>query len=294
MHVHLLDGTYELYRSFYGAPAAIAPDGREVGGVRGLLASLLALLREPDVTHVGIAFDTVIESFRNELFAGYKTGDGIDPVLWAQFPLAERATRALGICTWSMREFEADDALATMAQRAMALPEVERVWLCTPDKDLAQCVGGRVVQLDRRQKLVFDDAAVIQKFGVPPASIPDWLALVGDDQDGIPGVPGWGSKSAAAVLAHYRHLEAIPDDVAQWAVPVRGAARLANALAEQRTAALLYRRLATLRTDVPLAESPAALRWCGVAAAFAPLCRELGAERLLERLPPVAGSLRED
>ncbi len=288
MHVHLIDGTYELFRSFYGAPPATAPDGREVGATRGLLASVMALLRD-GATHVGIAFDTVIESFRNELFAGYKTSAGIDPLLWAQFPLAERATRALGLATWSMVEFEADDALATMAVRAAADPRVERVVVCTPDKDLGQVVrGDRIVQLDRRQQLVLDEAAVRAKFGVGPESIPDLLALVGDDADGIPGVPRWGVKSAAAVLAHYRALDAIPDDARAWAVPVRGAAALAAALAAQRDDARLYRRLATLRTDVPLAETVDALQWRGPTPELAALCRELGADGLLDRVPPPA------
>jgi 5'-3' exonuclease len=290
MQVHLVDGTYELYRSYFGAPKATAPDGREVGAVRGLLASLIALLREDGVTHVGIAFDTVIESFRNQLFAGYKTGAGIEPELWAQFPLAERAARALGLCTWSMIEHEADDALATMAVRAAAEPQVSRVLVATPDKDLAQVVQGqRIVQLDRRQRLVLDEAAVVAKYGVAPASIPDLLALVGDDQDGIPGLSRWGMKSAATVLAHYRHLEAIPDDAARWTVPVRGAAALAQSLAEGREQAQLYRTLATLCRTVPLAESPAALRWTGATAALAPLLHELGAERLLERVPAPLG-----
>jgi 5'-3' exonuclease len=291
MHVHLIDGTYELYRSYFGAPSAKAPDGREVGAVRGLLASLIALLREPGVTHLGIAFDTVIESFRNQLFAGYKTGAGIEPELWAQFPLAERAACALGLCTWSMIEHEADDALATMAERAAADPRVQQVLVATPDKDLAQVVHAqRIVQLDRRQRLVLDEAAVIAKYGVAPASIPDLLALVGDDQDGIPGLPRWGMKSAATVLAHYHHLEAIPDDAAAWAVPVRGAAALAQSLAAGREEAQLYRTLATLVRTVPLAESIDALRWRGAGPDLPPLLHELGAERLLERLPSVSGT----
>ncbi|MFN7589677.1 MAG: 5'-3' exonuclease H3TH domain-containing protein [Planctomycetota bacterium] len=287
MHVHLIDGTYELYRSYYGAPPAQDPNGREVGGVRGLLASLVSLLREPGVTHVGIAFDTVIESFRNELFAGYKTGTGIEPALWAQFPLAERAALALGLVVWPMVAFEADDALATMAVRAAADAQVERVFVCTPDKDLAQVVrSDRIVQLDRKKQLVLDEAAVRAKFGIAPASIPDWLALVGDDQDGIPGLPRWGATSAATVLAHYQHLEAIPDAAADWTVRVRGADALAAVLREQRREAELYRTLATLRTDVPLAEDVDALRWRGPRAELAPFLRELGYERLLERVPP--------
>ncbi|HEX6813046.1 MAG TPA: 5'-3' exonuclease H3TH domain-containing protein [Planctomycetota bacterium] len=285
MHVHLVDGTYELFRSYYGAPPATAPDGREVGGVRGLLASLGSLLREPGVTHVACAFDTVIESFRNLLFPGYKTGEGMDPALWAQFPLAERAVAALGVVVWSMVEFEADDALATGAVRYGADPRVERVWLCTPDKDLAQMVQrDRIVGLDRKKKLVLDEAGVRAKFGVGPASIPDLLALVGDDQDGIPGLPRWGGKSAAAVLAHYGHLEQIPDDPAAWEVSVRGADALAASLAAHRAEARLYKQLATLRTDVPLAESLDELQWRGVRPELAELCREIGYESFLERM----------
>lgn len=284
--VHLVDGTYELFRSYYGAPPAQAPDGREVGAVRGLLSSLVALLRAPTTTHVGIAFDTVIESFRNQLFAGYKTGDGIDPPLHAQFELAERATRALGLCTWSMVEFEADDALASAAVRCGADPVVGRVYLCTPDKDLAQMVvGTRIVGLDRRRDAVLDEDGVRAKFGVSPLSIPDWLALVGDEQDGIPGLPRWGARSAAAVLARYHFLEAIPDDEADWDVAVRGAPALAAILREQRREALLYRRLATLRADVPIATDLATLQWRGPTADLADLCREIGFERLLDRLP---------
>jgi 5'-3' exonuclease len=287
VQVHLVDGTYELFRSFYGAPAARLPDGREVGAVRGLMASLAALLREPAVSHVACAFDTVIESFRNDLFPGYKTSAGIDPDLRAQFPLAERAVQALGIVVWPMREFEADDALATGAVRCAADPRVERVFLCTPDKDLAQMVAGeRIVGFDRRRRAVLDEPGVVQKFGVPPSSIPDLLALVGDDADGIPGIPRWGAKSAAAVLAHYRHLEAIPDEAAQWQVEVRGAAALAESLAARRQEAALYRQLATLRIDVPLAEGLDDLRWRGPRRSeLAELCRELDYERLAERLP---------
>ncbi|MCB9887296.1 MAG: flap endonuclease [Planctomycetes bacterium] len=286
MHVHLIDGTYELFRNYYAVPGARDDAGREVAATRGVLASLIALLRQEQVTHVAAAFDTRIESFRNELFAGYKTGDGIDPDLWAQFPLVEEGVRALGLVAWSMLEFEADDALAAGAARYGGDPRVERVWLCTPDKDLAQSVvGDRIVGFDRRKQVMLDEAGVVAKFGVQPASIPDYLALVGDEQDGIPGLPKWGAKGAAAVLAHYRHLEAIPDDAAQWPVAVRGAAGLAAVLAERRADALLYRRLATLRTDVPLAETLDDLRWRGPRAEFEPFCRSIGAERLLERVP---------
>ena len=282
MDLHLVDGTYELYRAHFGAPSATAPDGTEVGATRGLLRSLQALLREPGVTHVAIAFDTVIESFRNRLFPGYKTGEGVPPELLAQFPLAEAATRALGVVTWSMVEFEADDALATAAARFADAPGVERVLLCTPDKDLSQCVRGtRVVGFDRMRRRLLDEAGVQEKFGVGPASIPDWLALVGDTADGIPGVPRFGEKSASAVLGRYAHLEAIPDDAARWDVKVRGAAALAASLATHREPALLYRTLATVRSDVPLAESLDDLRYRGPdPALLGPLAERLGDARL--------------
>jgi 5'-3' exonuclease len=284
--VHLVDGTYELFRCYYGAPRASAPDGSEVGATRGLLATLLLLLREDDVTHVGVAFDHVIESFRNELFGGYKTGAGIDPDLWSQAPLAERAALALGLVVWPMVDFEADDAMAAAAARYGALEEVEQVVLATPDKDLSQCVrGGRVVLWDRRRRRVIDEAGVIEKWGVPPASIPDYLALVGDDADGIPGLRGWGARSAAAVLARYGHLEEIPDDPAAWDVKVRGAARLAGSLREEREEAVLYRTLATLCEDVPLGEELDDLRWRGAdRQALTVLCEEIGAPRLVERV----------
>jgi len=287
MRIHLVDGTYELYRAHYGAPDAAAPDGADVGATLGLMRSLLSLLREDGVSHVGCAFDHVIESFRNDLFDGYKTGEGVPAELYAQFSLAERAVHALGIVVWSMVEFEADDALATAAARADARADVEQVVICSPDKDLAQCVkGSRVVCLDRSRRKVYDEAAVVEKFGVAPASIPDWLALVGDDADGIPGVPRWGARSAAALLAHYHHLEAIPDDPSEWAVPVRGAAALAATLVESRKESLLYRRLATLRSDVPLAEDTEALRWQGARRdELEGLVREIGGESLLDRIP---------
>jgi 5'-3' exonuclease len=263
MQIHLVDGTYELFRCFFGAPPSRA-NGMEVGAVRGLVATLMSLLRDDGTTHVGVAFDTVIESFRNELFDGYKTGAGIDPNLWAQFPLAEEATRALGLVTWSMIEFEADDAVATMAARATKDARVSRVLLCSPDKDLCQCVEGeRVVLFDRKQNKILDDAAVRAKFGVPPASIPDLLALVGDDADGIPGLAGFGLKGAAAVLDAYGTIEAVPDDAGAWKAKVRGADKLAATLASERESAALYKVLATLRRDVPLAESVDDLRWRG-------------------------------
>lgn len=280
MQLHLIDATFELFRAFYGQPARRAPDGREVGAVRGLIRSTLPLLRDPAITHLAAATDHVIESFRNRLFPGYKTGEGIDPALWAQFPLAEEALRALGIVVWPMVEFEADDALATAAARFAA--DCERVVLLSPDKDLAQCVRGRhVVCHDRIRGLTYDEDAVIAKFGVGPASIPDLLALTGDSADGLPGIPGWGRKSAATVLATYAHIEAIPDDPASWTVAVRGRERLAAALASRRDAALLYKTLATLRTDVPLTESVDDLRWRGIPRhAFAELTARLGFETL--------------
>ncbi|MBK8171812.1 MAG: flap endonuclease [Sandaracinaceae bacterium] len=286
MFVHLLDGTYELFRSYYGAPSSTNSAGIEVGATRGLMRSLVALLREPDVTHIGIAFDTVIESFRNKLFDGYKTGEGIDPLLFAQFPLAERACEALGICTWRMIEFEADDAVATAAVRAAKDARVKQVRICTPDKDLAQCVeGDRIVTVDRMRDRVYDEDGVKEKFGVSPASIPDYLALVGDTADGIPGVPRWGEKSASTVLARYEHLEKIPDDAAAWDIKVRGAGALAAELASHRTEALLYRTLATVRTDVPLAESLDDLEWRGAdRAALTALCEELGEKSLPTRV----------
>ena len=286
MNVHLVDGTYELFRSFYGPPPRKAPDGREVGATIGLLRSLLVLLSAPQVTHIGCAFDHVIESFRNELLSSYKTGEGIDPSLLAQFPLAEATTSALGIVVWPMVEFEADDALATAAHRFRQDPRVDQVIICSPDKDLAQLVvQDRVVCWDRRRDIVYDEAAVIEKFGVAPASIPDWLALVGDKADGIPGIPGWGAKSSSTVLARYGHLEAIPDRVEEWDVPVRGARRLLESLEAHREQAFLYRRLTRLRTDVPLAESLDDLRWKGPQDNFEQICQELGASDLLTRLP---------
>jgi len=284
--IHLVDGTYELFRAYFGAPKATTRDGREVGATRGILRSLFALLREPGVTHVACSFDHVIESFRNDLFAGYKTSEGVPEDLLAQFTLAEQVTHALGIVVWPMVEFEADDAIAAAAERWRDAPEVEQIVLCTPDKDMAQCVRGtRVVCLDRLRRRVLDETGVIEKFGVPPASIPDWLALVGDSADGYPGVPRWGSKSAAAVLAAYGHLEAIPDRESAWRVPVRGAAALAASLREHRDEVYLYRRLATLRADVPLTETIEDLRWRGARRdQLTTLCRELEDEGFLERV----------
>jgi 5'-3' exonuclease len=264
MKVHVVDGTFELFRAYFGAPSRTTADGFEVGAVHGLARSLLALLGERDVTHVAIAFDHVIESFRNDLYPGYKTGDGIDPALFAQFWPAEDACRALGVVVWPMVEFECDDALATAAARFAASPEVEQVVICSPDKDLTQCVrGARVVCLDRMRSKTLDEDGVRAKFGVLPKSIPDWLALVGDSADGYPGIPRWGAKSASAVLAAYGRVERIPDDAGEWTVKVRGATALAESLRAGRADAALYRRLATLREDAPLPETLDDLRWRG-------------------------------
>lgn len=285
MHVHLVDGTYELFRNRYGAPEAQTAAGVEVGAVRGLLRTLLSLLREPDVTHVAAAYDTTVESFRNDLFDGYKTGEGLEPELWAQFPLAERATKALGIVTWSMIEFETDDALAAAAARFGDDERVSQVVICSPDKDMAQCVrGDRIVMRDRKKKVTLAEADVVAKFGVAPRSIPDYLALVGDDADGIPGIPGWGAKSTARMLAAVSHLDAIPRDIAEWPPGIRGAARLADNLFGAFEDAELYRTLATLRLDVPLAEDLDDLAWRGVdAEALRELCDELEMTDFFER-----------
>jgi 5'-3' exonuclease len=276
MRVHVVDGTYELFRAFFGAPAATAR-GKEVGATRGILRSLASWLRSGELTHAGVAFDHVIESFRNDLFDGYKTGAGIEPALVEQFEPAERAAAALGLRVWSMIEFEADDALATCAAALRDDPRVEQIVIASPDKDLAQCVrGARVVMLDRLRQHTLDEAAVIAKFGIGPASIPDWLALVGDDADGIPGVPRWGARSAAAVLARWIHVEAIPADARAWDVKVRGADALAASLAEHREVVGLYKRLATLREDAPIPCAIDDLAWRGVdGPLLAALCDEL-------------------
>ena len=278
MKIHLVDGTYELFRAHFAMPAMRAPDGRPVSAVRGLLRTLLVLLRQEDVSHVACAFDHVVESFRNEMFAGYKTGEGIPEELLAQFDLAERAVASLGIVVWPMVEFEADDAMATAAARWRDAPGVEQVVICSPDKDLAQMVTGqRVVCLDRRKDVTIDEAGVWEKFGVAPESIPDYLGLVGDAADGIPGIPRWGAKTAARVLSRYTHIEAIPTDLSEWQVELRGAAGIAASLEEHREEALLYRELAILRLDVDLKETLDELEWQGVRRRdFEELCAELG------------------
>jgi 5'-3' exonuclease len=277
LEIHLVDGTYELFRHYYGIPSARDRDGRELAAVRGVLASVLGMING-GATHVGVATDHVIESFRNRLWPGYKTGDGIDPDLLSQFPLLEEALSALGVAVWPMVEFEADDALASAAERAAADSRVERVLICTPDKDLAQCVRGtRVVQMDRRRRTVRDERGIVAKFGVPPRSIPDFLALVGDAADGYPGLHGWGPKSAAAVLARYAHLEAIPDDWRTWGVNAANPAAQALSLARKRRYAFLFRDLATLRTNLPLFDSIDELRWTGPTPAFAALAARFDA-----------------
>jgi 5'-3' exonuclease len=282
--VHLVDGTYELFRMFYGAPSASAPDGREVGATRALLRSLLSLLMDPEVTHIGVAFDHVIESFRNDLFDGYKTGDGVDPALMSQFELAESAVRALGVVAWPMVEFEADDAIASAAHAFAS--DVDQVVICSPDKDFAQCVDGvRVVIHDRRQRIVYDEDGVRAKFGVGPSSIPDYLALVGDTADGIPGIPKWGPKAAATLLSEYEHLERIPDEASAWNVAVRGAEALAHSLRESRGEAVLFKLLATLRTDAPLDARFDQLEWRGAdRSTLSAFCDTIGDDSFVGRV----------
>jgi 5'-3' exonuclease len=291
VQVHLVDGTFELFRYFLSPAAAFDRSAPEtLRAVRGVVGSILGML-EGGVTHLGVATDHVIESFRNALWPDYKTGDGIDPILHAQFEPLEQALAALGVAVWPMVAFEADDALAAAAVMAAADGRVERVVVCTPDKDLAQCVrGDRIVQLDRRTREVRDESGVRQKFGVPPASIPDWLALVGDAADGYPGLPGWGTKSAATVLARYGRLEDVPKLAMEWDVSVRGALRLATTLAEQRERALLFRTLATLRTDAPIGADVDALRWRGPRDDFAAWSARLGTPPLLERAAALAAA----
>jgi 5'-3' exonuclease len=287
MQLHLVDATYELFRSYYSPrPGAFARDGRDVGAVVGLVYTLLSLLRDEGATHVGCATDHVIRSFRNGLYPGYKTEAGVPAALLAQFSLAERAMEALGLVVWPMVEFEADDALATAASRWAEAPGVDRVLICTPDKDLAQCVRGeRVVMRDRRRDRTVDEAGVVARWGVRPASIPDYLALVGDAADGFPGLPGWGERSAAAVLGRFEHLEAIPTNVGEWHVDVRSPAQLNATLRARWSDALLFRRLATLATDAPLPQrNPEELLWQGARRSqFTALCEELGQPRLAER-----------
>ena len=290
MNIHLVDGTYELFRHFYGAPKPHEPGGHALGAVRGVLATLLQMI-EGGAIHIGVATDHVIESFRNRLWPGYKTGDGIDPALRAQFVPLELAAHALGVAVWPMVELEADDALASAARIAGDDPDVRRVCIWTPDKDLAQCVvGSRVVQVDRRSGAVRDEDAVRQKFGVPPASIPDYLALVGDSADGYPGLPGWGARSAATVLARFGHIEEIPERAADWNLNLRNAGQLAATLVRERKAVLLFRTLATLRTDAPLFERAAEIAWPGPHPEFADHAERIGAPAMAERAASLASA----
>ena len=283
MDVHLIDGTYELFRHYYAVPAAQDTTGREIGAVRGVLRSMLSMI-EQGATHLGVATDHVVESFRNNLFAGYKTAEGVEPQLLSQFPILEEALDAMGVTVWPMVEFEADDALASAAAKAARDARVRQVVICTPDKDLGQCVAGtRVVQLDRRRGTVRDESAVIAKFGVPPESIPDYLALVGDTADGFPGVAGWGEKAASQMLARYGHLENIPKDWRAWNAAVRNASRLATSLFDSWDDALLFRTLATLRLDVPVFETVDDLRWQGPRRSFEELCGVMRAQDLFDR-----------
>jgi 5'-3' exonuclease len=275
MDVHLVDGTYELFRHFFAVPSGLDANGTEVGAVRGVLASVLGLI-EGGATHVGVATDHVVESFRNELYPGYKTSEGVPAPLLAQFPVLEEALQSMGVTVWPMVEYEADDALASAASKAALDDRVRQVFICTPDKDLAQCVAGsRVVQLDRRRAILRDDAAVVAKWGVRPESIPDYLAVVGDSADGFPGLPGWGPKAAALTFSRYPHFEDVPRDWRRWHPSIRGAQRLSAVLFEQWNDAILYRTLATLRLDAPVFESVDELRWEGP---------EPGFERYTERL----------
>jgi 5'-3' exonuclease len=289
LHVHLIDGTYELFRHFYAVPSARDEDGREIGAVRGVVGSVLGMMNR-GATHVGVATDHVIESFRNRLWPGYKTGAGIDPDLLAQFVPLEEALQALGVMVWPMVEYEADDALAAAAVKAAADSRVERVVICTPDKDLAQCVQGtRIVQHNRRTNVQIDEDGVVKKFGVRPQSIPDYLALVGDAADGYPGLTGWGAKSSAAVLFRYGHLESIPEDWRTWGVNAASPAALSATLARDRERAYLFRDLATLRTEIPVFDDVEDLRWKGPTGPF----REL-AERMDRARPGLpAGETRK-
>ena len=291
MKVYLVDGTYELFRHYYALPSHVNKNREEVAATRGVVDSMLSLVAE-GATHLAVATDHVIESFRNHLWNDYKDGSGIAPDLYSQFGLLEESLRACGFVVWAMVEYEADDALAAGAALCRSDERVEQVLICTPDKDLAQCVvGNRVVQLDRRQRKLYEIDDVVRKFGVPPESIPDYLALVGDAADGYPGIPGWGSRSAATVLARYGHLERIPESHRDWDVTVRSAVRLAAILSEQRERALLFRRLATLVTDGPVAATVDALRWQGPLPAFSTICSRLDAPELIRKARSIAAGI---
>ena len=286
MKIHLVDGTYELFRSHFGAPPKKAPNGQEVGATLGMVRSLLMMLTSPGVTHVAAAFDHVIESFRNDLYPGYKTGEGVDPDLLAQFPLAEEAVSALGVVVWPMVEFEADDAIATATARFKKNKSVEQVVICSVDKDLTQMVDGqRVVCWDRRREIILDEKGVIEKFGVKPESIPDYLALVGDSADGYPGIQGWGAKSTASVLAKFKRIESIPKDPKKLPLGLGRATTLVENLQQNYADALLFRGLSTLREDVPLEEKLSDLKWQGAYERLKAVCHKLGDERIPERIP---------
>ncbi|WP_428116203.1 5'-3' exonuclease [Candidatus Poriferisodalis sp.] len=285
--VHLIDGTYELFRHFFAVPRRAAADGAEVGALRGVLGNIVMLL-EQGATHVAVATDHVVESFRNDLWDGYKDGSAIEPDLWAQFHPTEAALELMGVTVWPMIEFEADDAMAAGAAMAAGDDRVRQVFICTPDKDLGQCVGAKVVQWDRRAGDVFDAAGVEAKFGVSPESIPDYLGLVGDSADGFPGLRGWGAKSTSMMLSHYGHIEDIPVSHDDWAPKVRGAAGLAATLAAERDLALLFRRIATVRTDAPVSDSVDELCWRGPHHGFEDLCNDIGAGALFERVMNLA------
>jgi 5'-3' exonuclease len=283
MDVYLIDGTYELFRYFFAVPSAQDGSGQEIGAVRGVLASVLGMI-EGGVTHLGVATDHVVESFRNELYLGYKTAEGVDPALLSQFPILEEALAAMGVKVWPMVEFEADDALASAAAKAALDERAGKIFICTPDKDLSQCVvGTRVVQMDRRKNEVRDEVGVVERFGVMPESIPDYLAVVGDSADGFPGVKGWGAKGAAGVLSRYPHLEQIPKDWRAWDTGIRSAGKLAEALFASWDDALLFRRLATLRVDAPVFDAVDELRWTGPRAELEGMCGRIRAEGLLRR-----------
>ena len=285
MRIHLIDGTYELFRYYFAAPSHVTSSGQEVGAVRGVLGSMIQLL-EGGATHIGIATDHVIESFRNDLWEGYKDGSGIEDGIASQFQLLEDVLAAAGFTVWPMVEFEADDALGAAANRYADDPSVSEVWICTPDKDLAQCVddGRGIVQYDRRKQVRYDEAGVTEKFGVPPASIPDYLALVGDSADGFPGLKGWGAKSTSTVLSRYGHLDKVPSAAGQWDITVRGGAKLAQTLADDLELALLFRRIATIELDAPVDENVAALEWAGPTPEFAELAASIDADRQLARI----------
>jgi 5'-3' exonuclease len=284
MDIHLIDGTYELFRHFFAVPASADGQGREVGAVRGVLNSVLSMI-ESGATHIGVATDHVVESFRNELYTGYKTSEGVPPELLSQFPILEEALQEMGVKVWPMVYFEADDALASAAHKAAQDAEVRQVFICTPDKDLSQCVvGSRVVQLDRMRNILRDEAGVVEKFGVKPHSIPDYLAVVGDSADGFPGLPGWGAKAAAAALSLYPHLEDIPKNWKEWHPSIRRASSLSASLFNAWDDALLFRTLATLRLDAPVFDTVEDLRWRGPLPEFDEYCRRLKSSELMPRV----------